>query len=136
MNRQNSGKEWESAFAIVETKGENDHDRHQDESTIRRFLQKQDANVLDARAGQWLASIGKLHGPNDIAIDGKTLRGSHDGEKRAVHLLSAILQKEGVVIAQRAVPAKTNEITEVKPRSQSRTLVDREQIALGTRRYF
>ncbi|MFH0798555.1 MAG: ISAs1 family transposase [Pseudomonadota bacterium] len=85
------------------------------EATLRRFLQKQDADAIDLKAGQWLAGIGKLHGPRDIAIDGKTLCGSHDGEKKAVHLLSAVLQKEGVVIAQRAVPSKTNEIPEVKP---------------------
>jgi len=50
-----------------------------------------------------------------VALDGKTLRGSHDGEERAVHLLSALLQRERVVVAQRAVPAETNELKTVKP---------------------
>jgi len=37
-----------------------------------------------------------------IAIDGKALRGSSDGERRPVHLLSAVIHKEGIVIASQA----------------------------------
>jgi len=38
-----------------------------------------------------------------IAIDGKALRGSSDGERRALHLLSAVIHKEGIVIASKRV---------------------------------
>ena len=51
-----------------------------------------------------------------VAIDGKTLRGSRDGEESAaVHLLSAVVHKEGIVVGQQKVDSKTNEITRVKP---------------------
>ncbi len=50
-----------------------------------------------------------------IAIDGKTLRGSHKGSQKAIHLLSGVIHKEGVVIAQEEVDEKTNEIKHVKP---------------------
>ena len=48
-------------------------------------------------------------------MDGKTVRGSGDGEKPARHLLSAIVHGSGVVVAQVAVESKTNEITKVEP---------------------
>jgi hypothetical protein len=41
-----------------------------------------------------------------IAIDGKTLRGSHNGFQKAIPLLSAVIHKEGVVIAQEEVDEK------------------------------
>jgi hypothetical protein len=50
-----------------------------------------------------------------VAMDGKTLRGSRDAEQSAVHLLSAVIHKEGIVVAQQRVDVKTNEITQVQP---------------------
>ena len=50
-----------------------------------------------------------------VAMDGKTLRGSRDGDRLPVHLLSAVIHKEGIVVAQQRVDEKTNEITHVKP---------------------
>jgi len=82
------------------------------ESTIRRAVQRVDAEVADQVLGGWLQ--GKLEG-KAIAVDGKTLNGSVDSEGRKVHLLGALVQKEGVVIAQRPVDEKTNEITAFKP---------------------
>lgn len=52
---------------------------------------------------------------NANAYDGKTLRGSRDGDRLPVHLLSAVIHKEGIVVAQQRVDEKTNEITHVKP---------------------
>jgi len=48
-------------------------------------------------------------------MDGKSLRGSRDAEQRPVHLLSAVIHKEGIVVAQQRVDEKTNEIKHVKP---------------------
>ena len=50
----------------------------------------------------------------NIAVDGKTSRGSHDGEKKAIHLLSAFMHEEQFVIAQKEVGEKTNEIPELR----------------------
>jgi predicted transposase YbfD/YdcC len=45
-----------------------------------------------------------------IAIDGKTLRGSHKQGAPASHLLSALSHRLGLTLAQAAVDDKTNEI--------------------------
>jgi hypothetical protein len=82
------------------------------EPTLRRVLQKLDADRLDAEIGRWLLAQCEVPG-HSLSVDGKTLRGAHDAGQTAPHLLSAILHQEGLVIAQRAVGEKTNEIPEV-----------------------
>jgi len=82
------------------------------EPTIRRVLQKLDADRLDMQIGCWLLGQCALQG-RALSVDGKTLRGAHDAGQAAPHLLSAILHQEGLVVAQRAVGEKTNEIPEL-----------------------
>ncbi len=79
------------------------------EPTIRRVLQQLDADGLDRDIGQWFSKSHPLSG-RALAVDGKTLRGGHDAQKPAPHLLSAILHQEAVVLGQIAVEEKTNEI--------------------------
>jgi len=79
------------------------------EPTLRRHLQSVDADEFDRIVNEWLA---EQTDPDAIAIDGKTMRGARGKNGKRVHLLSALLHKEGVVIAQRPVDEKTNEITE------------------------
>lgn len=75
------------------------------ETTFRRVLQGLDADLFDRTINAWLSPILK---GKAIAIDGKTLRGSHDGDKKARHLLSALLHEEKTVVAQKEVGEKTN----------------------------
>lgn len=82
------------------------------EPTIRRVLQRIDADKLDQVTGCWLAEQSDGKG---VAVDGKTLRGSNSGNGPAVHLVSAVLHKERITIAQREVDKKSNEITATKP---------------------
>ncbi len=84
------------------------------EPTIRRVIQSIDAQEFDQRIGQWVVRQSLVCG-KAVAIDGKTLRGSRDGDESAVHLLSAVVHKEGIVVGQQRVESKTNEITRVKP---------------------
>jgi hypothetical protein len=79
------------------------------EPTIRRVLQRIDADRIDAQIGQWLAGQHPLAG-RAVAVDGKTIRRGHQAGQPPPHLLSAILHQEGVVIGQIAVQEKTNEI--------------------------
>ncbi len=79
------------------------------EPTIRRVLQRLDADRLDAQIGQWLVRHHPLAG-RAVAVDGKTLRRGHDLGQSPPHLLSAILHQEAGVIGQIAVEGKTNEI--------------------------
>jgi hypothetical protein len=51
------------------------------EPTFRRVLQRLDADALDAQVGAWLARRTPLAG-QAVALDGKTLRGAHDGRGR------------------------------------------------------
>jgi hypothetical protein len=84
------------------------------ERTFRRVLQAVDAAEVDRCTGAWVARQVSLRG-GAISLDGKTLRGSGDGDQAAVHLLSAIVHGSGTVVAQVAVGAKTNEIPCIKP---------------------
>lgn len=58
----------------------------------------------------WPAELGEI-----ISVDGKTLRGSHDRTigKEAIHLVSVWAQQSRLVLAQRAVDTKSNEITAI-----------------------
>jgi predicted transposase YbfD/YdcC len=81
------------------------------ESTIRRCLQRLDADRLDRLLGAWMwLHTGMADGRCVIAFDGKTLRGARDTAGNLCHLLSGVVQQTGVVLGQCAVGAKTNEI--------------------------
>lgn len=79
--------------------------------TIRRMLINLDADQFDRIIGDWLINLaakGKIAG---LAVDGKTLRGSKDGKKKGIHLLSALVHEEKLTVAQSKVDDKENEIT-------------------------
>ena len=76
-----------------------------------------DREALEAVAAAWTA--GQLPPEPDpgrlaVAIDGKTVRGARDGDRPAPHLLAASTHATPglapVVLGQRAIPGKTNEI--------------------------
>jgi predicted transposase YbfD/YdcC len=90
------------------------------ESTIRRTLSVLDPDSLDGVLGAWLArrhtqrrQAGKSLPA--VAVDGKTLRGARRGDGRQAHLLAAMTHTDQIVIAQREVATKTNEIGEFRP---------------------
>jgi Transposase DDE domain. len=81
------------------------------ESTIRRTINKIDANGLDLIIGAWTAL--RANTPEDfrvIAVDGKSLRGSATAGGRCRHLLAAFTHISGIVLGQLDVDLKTNEI--------------------------
>lgn len=82
------------------------------EPTLRRVLQHLDAERLDAKIGPWLLEHCPGAGAG-VSVDGKTLRRAHDAGQKPPHLLSALLHQEGLVIAQREIGEKTNEIPEL-----------------------
>lgn len=90
-----------------------------DESTLRRAIQRVDPDALDTTIGGWLADqarAGQVNGEAlAIAVDGKSLRGAVTDDGRPVHLFAAMIHNQGVVVAQREVDHKTNEITEFQP---------------------
>ena len=75
--------------------------------------------ALDAEAFQscfiaWVASLSKL-GSDIVAIDGKTLRRSYQegGAKAPIHMISAFSTRQRMVLGQRKVADKSNEITAI-----------------------
>lgn len=84
-------------------------------ATIRRVLCGIDAGMLDKAFGEWLAAHTPRGDDGDlwIAIDGKVLRGAWTDENDKVTLFSALMQHEGITVAQVRVPDGTNEITQV-----------------------
>ena len=63
----------------------------------------------------WVRAVVGEVGEQVVAVDGKTLRGSHDraAGKEALHLVSAWATASGLVLAQVATDAKSNEITAI-----------------------
>lgn len=92
------------------------------EPTFRRVLQSVDTDEVDRVLGDWISQHVRLEA---VAIDGKTLKGSKDGDRPALHLLSAVTHKTKVVIAQKQIANKSNEITAAKPLLQDLDLEGR-----------
>ena len=82
--------------------------------TLRKVFRLLDTQALQRGFAAWAASL-RVEAREVIAVDGKTLRGSKtapDG-KGALHLVSAYATEAGLVLAQRAVDGKSNEITAI-----------------------
>jgi len=64
---------------------------------------------------RWIASIQQLTAGEVIAVDGKQLRRSHDAPagKAAIHMVSAWATTNRLVLGQRKVDEKSNEITAI-----------------------
>ena len=88
--------------------------------TFRRVLGLLNPAAFQQCFGQWLeslklpgddASAGKTH----IAIDGKTMRRSHDRKKGLgpMHIVSAWASDHGITLGQVATEEKSNEITAI-----------------------
>ena len=81
------------------------------ESTIRRVLERVNADDLDARVSSWLRTrVGAIGGRRVIAVEDETMRGARTGDNPAPHLLAALDQASGVVVGQRRVSDESNEI--------------------------
>jgi predicted transposase YbfD/YdcC len=88
--------------------------RAPDEATLRRVLQAVDGDLLDTAIGAWL--VGRAGTVTVVAVDGKTVRGTCDETGQGgVHLLAAMTHDSGIVVSQREVGDKTNEITSFQP---------------------
>ena len=82
------------------------------EDTFQRVFDLLDAKVFSDCFSSWIATlIGHVQGV--VAIDGKTIRGALQPAGRALHILSAYAHEAGLVLAQRLVDAKSNEITAI-----------------------
>src|SRR2546422_3442164 len=81
---------------------------------LPRVFARLDPKQFEASFVQWVQGISKtIQGV--VAIDGKTLRRSHDraAGKKALHLVSAWAVENRLVLAQLATEEKSNEITAI-----------------------
>lgn len=82
--------------------------------TFRRIFRILDPDALQKAFIHWMRDIEKATG-SVLAIDGKTIRRSLDNKdgKGAIHIVSAWLSANRVVLGQRKVDDKSNEITAI-----------------------
>jgi hypothetical protein len=78
-------------------------------ATYSRVFRRIDVEAFEALVRQWMQGRLKRGEAELISIDGKTLRGSRDGETPGVHLVAAYAADVKGVLAQMRVDAKTNE---------------------------
>jgi predicted transposase YbfD/YdcC len=84
-----------------------------DEDTFRRIFERLNPAELMKCLQNWLGGMSKAGG-RQIAIDGKTIRGSGmEGEHVAVHMVSAWVNENNLVLGQVATEEKSNEITAI-----------------------
>lgn len=82
--------------------------------TFDRVFSRLDPDAFERCFRRWTAALsGDLAGT--VSIDGKTLRRSFDAAagKAAIHMVSLWAGEHGLVFGQRAVDAKSNEITAI-----------------------
>lgn len=78
-------------------------------STLSRTLRRFDATAFEAILARWIAGRIDPAAYDLISIDGKTLRGSRDGDVPGQHLVAAYAHQVTAVLGQLRVDAKTNE---------------------------
>ena len=83
--------------------------------TFRRVFMLIDPDAFEAGFAAWVGSLVAGFAREVAAIDGKTLRRSfdHRREQSPLHLVSAWASEQGLVLGQRSVDDKSNEITAV-----------------------
>lgn len=83
--------------------------------TFARVFARIDPQQFQECFLHWIKSISKITDGEVIAIDGKTLRRSYDksNDKAAIHMLNAWASANRLVLGQRKVDKKSNEITAI-----------------------
>ncbi|MGV0952648.1 MAG: ISAs1 family transposase, partial [Azonexus sp.] len=99
-------EEWLKKYLVL-ANGTPSHD------TFGRVFRILDARVFEASFRQWISGlVGIVDGV--VAIDGKTARGSKDGQSTALHTLTAYATARGLCLGQEGTRGKGNEIPAIK----------------------
>jgi predicted transposase YbfD/YdcC len=85
------------------------------DDTIARVMRKLNTKQFASCFTSWIQGVTQATKGDVIAIDGKTLRRSHDAssDKSAIHMVSAWSSANGVVLGQEKTAEKSNEITAI-----------------------
>lgn len=101
-------KKWLSKFLTLPY-GIPSHD------TFGRIFERMSPGEFQDSFKKWIASVTKQTKGEVVAIDGKTLRRSHDksDDKKAIHMISAWASCNQVILGQLKTEEKSNEITAI-----------------------
>jgi predicted transposase YbfD/YdcC len=81
--------------------------------TFGRVFAAPNPNQFEACFIRWMNHLWPALAGQVVAIDGKTVRGSHQRGERAIHLVSAYGSELGAVLGQVRTADKSNEITAI-----------------------
>ncbi|MDR3020593.1 MAG: ISAs1 family transposase, partial [Treponema sp.] len=81
--------------------------------TFQRIFQIIDPKEMERSFISWVKSIAVKTDGEIVSIDGKTLRRSRNGERNAIHMVSAWANKNQLVLGQVKTDEKSNEITAI-----------------------
>lgn len=83
--------------------------------TFGRVFEILDAEAFQESFSRWVENVFRITKGQVVAIDGKTARRSHDKTigQDAIHMVSAWASANGIVLGQRKVDDKSNEITAI-----------------------
>jgi predicted transposase YbfD/YdcC len=101
-------KEWIAKYVEV-------GDTMPSHDTVSDFFKRLNPDAFVSVFIEWTKTICNLTDGDVIALDGKTVRRSYDKSKgkEAIHLVSAWVSSNNIVLAQQAVDTKSNEITAI-----------------------
>lgn len=81
--------------------------------TLARVWSRINPEAFKKCFSEWTQRVHEKINGEVISIDGKTLRGSRSDQRKPIHMVSAWVSEQQMVLAQRCVDEKTNEITTV-----------------------
>lgn len=99
-------KAWLKTFLDLEN-GIPSHD------TFGRVFSLLDPSAFDRCFSAWVKSVRRVSKGDVVSIDGKSVRRSHGTNIRPLHLVNAFAAEHGIVLGQRKVDGKSNEITAI-----------------------
>lgn len=81
--------------------------------TIQRVFEHLDSKTFNRAFMDWTNKVSEHTEGRIIAIDGKTVRGSIDGERKPIHLVNAWVDENDLILGQLKTSEKSNEITAI-----------------------
>ena len=81
--------------------------------TFQRVFEHLDPKAFNRAFMDWTSKLCDNTEGRIIALDGKTLRGSTDGNKKAIHIVNAWVDENNFILGQIKTDSKSNEITAI-----------------------
>lgn len=81
--------------------------------TFQRVFEQLDSKAFNKAFMEWTHNLCDNTEGRIIAIDGKTIRRSFDGEKKAIHIVNAWVDENNLILGQLKTDSKSNEITAI-----------------------